>query len=319
MGAALYQFSPFTPAAGYPQYSGIEIPQLWSKHIAPKFWDQTLLTSISTTEYEGELKQYGDSLRIRKEPDVNIRDYVPGQPIRSDYPQATYVDLAVNRGKYWSVALDSVSKSQMDLDWTPKWTTNAAKEMKVVTDTEVLAWLPSHVSSTTSGIAAGTSGLINLGAVGAPILITTSNAVNYVMYCEQIADELNWPEEGRWIILPPAFETRIKTGELKAVSVSGDSKSPLRNGLVGTLGRFNVLRSNLLAKTTDNAVTAHSVLFGWKGAFAFAHGLVLNQGPITPESTFAEIYRGLMVYGYQLILANAVGHLYCYFADLEAS
>ena len=41
--------------APYPQHSGVMIPAIWAGKILVKFYASTVFTSISNTDYEGEM------------------------------------------------------------------------------------------------------------------------------------------------------------------------------------------------------------------------------------------------------------------------
>ena len=57
-----------------PTYSGGFIPQLWSNKLNAKFFANTMLSEISNTDWEGEIKNQGDSIRIRTAPSIVIDD-----------------------------------------------------------------------------------------------------------------------------------------------------------------------------------------------------------------------------------------------------
>jgi hypothetical protein len=70
-------------ALGHPNYSqsgaSMFIPELWSGKILVKFYASTVFGEIANTDYEGEIKNYGDKVVIRTTPDITINDYVVGQ------------------------------------------------------------------------------------------------------------------------------------------------------------------------------------------------------------------------------------------------
>ena len=72
---AVFPLTPGPTPPAHPDYSGKLIPQLWSKKLLERFYDATVLNAISTTEYEGEIKNYGDTVIINKIPDITISNY----------------------------------------------------------------------------------------------------------------------------------------------------------------------------------------------------------------------------------------------------
>ena len=55
-----------------PSYSGAFIPTLWSGKLLAKFYQNTMLSEVTNTDYEGELKNQGDTVRIRLAPSISM-------------------------------------------------------------------------------------------------------------------------------------------------------------------------------------------------------------------------------------------------------
>ena len=51
------------------------IPEIWSGKLVEKFYASTVLAAISNTDYEGEIKNKGDRVKIRTKPTITIRNY----------------------------------------------------------------------------------------------------------------------------------------------------------------------------------------------------------------------------------------------------
>jgi len=47
----------FAVSPGRPDYSGNFIPEIWSGKLIENFYDATVLSAISNTDYEGEIRQ----------------------------------------------------------------------------------------------------------------------------------------------------------------------------------------------------------------------------------------------------------------------
>ena len=52
------------------------IPEIWSGKLIEKFYAATVLAAISNTDYEGEIKSYGDRVKIRTKPTLAINNYL---------------------------------------------------------------------------------------------------------------------------------------------------------------------------------------------------------------------------------------------------
>lgn len=300
----------FPVAPGSPQYAGTFIPEIWSKKLRVKFYDATVLAAISNTDYEGEIKAQGDTINIRKTPDIVIRNYAKGQNLQIQRPESPIVTLTIDKGKYFNCICDDVDKIQSDLKLLDDWSDDAGEQMKIAVDTDILHDIYDDMDAHNKGNTAGEkSGSVALGVTGTGVSLTKTNVLDYIVDCGTVLDEQNVPEQNRWFIIPPWVAGMIKKSDLKDASLTGDGKSVLRNGRLGMIDRFTLYSSNLL-KTASDTGTYYYTLFGHKSALTFAAQMT-NVETLRSESTFGDLVRGLNVYGYKVVGPTAMGTLYC--------
>src|SRR3954464_12724972 len=106
---------PTGAATPTPAYSGTFIPEIWSGKLIEKFYASTVLAAISNTDYEGEIKNKGDRVKIRTKPPISIHDYQSDGLLGLDRPTGGSVELYIGNGKYFSLILDDVMEIQSDL------------------------------------------------------------------------------------------------------------------------------------------------------------------------------------------------------------
>jgi N4-gp56 family major capsid protein len=299
---------------GHPDYTRAGasrfIPEVWSGRILEKFYDACVLAAISNTNYEGAIKKYGDTVIIRTLASITIRDYVVGQSLTRERPESTATTLSIDKGKYWAVELDDVMDVQADIPLLDKWTTDASEQMKIAVDTLVLDGVVGQCASANKGNTAGyRSSSYALGASGAPVQVTKSNVLDYIIDMGSVLDEYNVPETSRWIVIPTWMAGLIKKSDLKDASLTGDGTSLLRNGQIGKIDRFTLFSSNLL-KTATDGVTCYYALFGHPVALSFASQITETE-TIRSQDTFADIVRGLNIFGYKVLKTDAIGEFYC--------
>lgn len=299
-------------ASGTVSYSGTFIPEIWSKKLIEKFYDATVLTAISNTNYEGEIRSQGDMVKIRTIPTLTINDYSSGQTLVNQRPESEIVELLIDKGKYWSAIVDDVQDVQADLELMNMWAGDASEQMKIKVDTEVLGSVVPDFAAENKGAAAGRiSGNINLGATGAPLAVDKSNILDVILDMGQVLDEQNRPETGRFLVMPYWATTLLKKSDLKDASLTGDGTSPLRNGRVGMIDRFEVYQSNNLPKVVDGGQNAFNLIAGVKNGLTFASQLTKTES-LRAESTFGNIMRGLQVYGFKVIDGKSLTSAYAY-------
>ena len=266
----------------------------------------TVLAAISNTDYEGEIKSYGDRVKIRTKPTLIINDYLVNGDLALQRPVGSSVELTIDKGKYFAAILDDVIEKQSDINNLSLWADDASEQMKITVDTGVLLSILNQANPANQGATAGAiSGNINLGTSGAPVATVGRNPstgqveiIDVILRLGQCLDELNIPETGRWVVMPTWATFQIKRSELREVFISGDSVSILRNGRFGQVDRFTIYASNLLPNGVAAGLAAgvYPIFAGHAHALTFASQMT-NVETIRSERTFGQILRGLQVYG----------------------
>ena len=291
------------------------IPEIWSGKLVEKFYASTVLSAISNTDYEGEIKNKGDRVKIRTKPTITIRNYLADGILTVDRPEGSSIELYIGTAKYFNLALDDIMEIQSDLDALSIWADDAAQQLKTVVDTDVLLSILGGSNAFNRGLTAGkVSGSINLGVTGTPLTtVARSPTVGQVEILDvllrlaQALDEQNIPEEGRWVVLPVWAVAQLKFSDLRQAYLTGDPTTPLRNGRVGMVDRFTIYSSNLL----PNGVAGGMAAGEFVTYAGHAHGLTFASQinkleTVRSEQTFATLLRGLQVYGFQITDATAL-------------
>jgi hypothetical protein len=293
------------------------IPEIWSGKLIEKFYASTVLAAISNTDYEGEIKNQGDKVRIRTKPTITISDYRADGLLTLQRPEGNVLDLLIDKGKYFNTILDDVMDVQSDLNLLNMWSDDAGEQMKITIDTAVLLGLVNGATAVTNrGATAGAiTANINLGvtATGPLAVVARSpsagkiEVVDALLRLGQTLDERNIPETGRWVVLPTWMATLIKQSELREAYLSGDGTSMLRNGRIGMVDRFTLYTSNLLPSGVAGGLAAgeYAVFAGHAHGLTFASQMTKME-TLRSESTFGTIMRGLQVFGYKVVDGTAL-------------
>lgn len=263
------------------------IPEVFSKLLQAKFYKKSILPEISNTDYEGEISGQGDKVVIRTVPAVTINNYAG--TITTQELTTAKVEMLIDKAKYYSFKVDDVLAAQADINLLEGASTDAAEGMRIAVETEVLA-----------GAITGAT------TIGAQTTITAANILTNILTMSKQLDELNIPEEGRFIVLSPEFISLLKQSELRQAYLTGDGTSPLRNGLVGMVDRFKVFQSNMVYTAAAGADAGYThVLAGHPKALSFASQFT-NTETVRMESTFGDQVRGLKVYGSKVVTPDAL-------------
>ena len=311
-----------------PSYSGGFIPQLWSNKLNAKFYASTMMTEIANTDWEGEIKNQGDTIRIRTAPSITIRDYDgAGSTLTAEVPAPIYTDMQINKAKYFNVQVSDVLAHQADMDLMNMFTDDAAKQLKIEIENEVFFnWFVTEgAAAANKGATAGAlSGEYNLGTDIAPVdQATPSNILKTILRMSAALDEQNVPEDGRWLIITPYDRQLLMQTDIAQAYFTGDQSSTIRTGKIGMLDRFEVYVSNLLPKgaagkalvpaltatsagaNVTNAKARRMMVAGTKHACSFASQITKTE-PLRNQTDFGDLVRGLNVYGRKVVKSDAL-------------
>lgn len=274
-----------TRDTGYKNYSSTGtskfIPQIWSGKLVEKFYNSTVMGEIANTDYEGEVSSQGDKVIIRTTPNITINAYKVGQTLVNEVPEQANVELNIDKANYFSVIVDDVDSYQSDLSLMDNFSEDAAQQLKIAVDSEILTYVAANAGAT----------------VGAGTDVSASNVLDHLLMAGEELDGNNIPETGRWAVINPTVARYIKSSDLKDASLAGDGTSIMRNGRLGMIDRFTLYLSNQLP--------AGVALAGHKAGLTFA-SQISKVETLKSESKFGQIVRGLNVYGRQVINADAL-------------
>jgi hypothetical protein len=303
-------------APGRPNYSGNFIPEVWSGKLIENFYDATVLAAISNTDYEGEIRTMGDTVNIRTQPNITIREYVKGQNLVVENPDSPKLQLVIDKGEYFSCVEDDIDRVQSDIKLMDMWSKDASEQMKIKIDQRVLTDMLPGIGAFNKGLTAGQqSASFNLGTTAAPLTVTkdgagaTTSVIDLIVDMGTVLDEANVPESDRFLVIPAKMAGIVKKSELKDASLTGDGVSPMRNGRLGMIDRFTLYVSHNLNVSSGKT----SIIAGHKMGFTFASQMT-EMETLRAQSTFGNIIRGLQVYGYQVVKPEALSQAVVTFA-----
>lgn len=304
--------------AGYPDYSSggasAFIPEWWDTNLTIKFYNTTVFGEICDTSVEGTIQKLGDAVHIRRTPDITVNDYEIGMTITYQVPTTNATELVIDQGLYWAVQADNVDRYQSDIDLFDVFTQDAVQKTMERMDSNLLAYIPGQVAATNEGANAGAiSGDINLGAVGAPLFVSSVDAVDkLILAAGQALDEAKVPRDGkRWIVLPAWAIRKLKNSDLKFAYETGDAVSPLRTGRIGRTDDFIIYQSNLMEYGLDPSyVKAWSCPFGHPAGLYWASQFI-DTDTVKLVNQIGTGIHSVCAYGRKVVEPTYLGNVYC--------
>lgn len=268
----------------------------------PEIWSAVLLDALETRlvyaqpgvvnrDYEGEIANAGDTVRITSISDPTIGDYVPNSTtITPEELTDAQRTLVIDQSKYFAFKVDDVDQRQALGNVMPEAMRRAAYQLARVAD--------SYVASLYTGVVADN----NLGTVA---VTTAAIAYTQLRMLKLRLDEADIPEDGRFVTMPPWYYSLLtEDNRFLDASASGTTET-LRNGSVGRVLGFDLLQSNQAPNPTGDDFI---VMAGVDSAISFAQQINKTEA-YRPESSFSDAVKGLHLYGAKLVRPDHIAVL----------
>lgn len=292
------------------------IPQLWSDTILAALQIQLIYGNLLNTDYEGELKQMGDTVRINAIGDVTVYNYTKDTDINA--PQSmtdAQTMLTISQAKYYNVAIDDVDRAQAHPDAYAEMIKWAGYKLALTMD----QYYSGFYTDATNLI--GNSG--SFQTITAPTQANVGVGTTLYDYIVQMGQKLTEnavPEDGRWCVIPPWGKTYLmqdirftgfNTDAGRQAILSGKLDAAggnAANGYVGMIDGMSVYRSlnaPHLGGTVGISGSQDVVLAGHSMAITKAEGLNETEA-YRPPYRFSDAVKSLVLYGAKTVRPYAL-------------
>lgn len=251
------------------------IPQIWSARLLANLDKNLVYANAVNRDYEGEIKKFGDTVKINQMGDVTVKDYKGGVIEDPEELNSNQTILTIDQAKYFNFKVDDVDKAQANVTLVDKGMGRASYAVQDVIDKFIAALVK--------------DAKIKVGNTSKPVEITVANAYDTLVDLGVELDNKNVPRVGRFVILPPFYLGLLS----KDPRFTKDFKI-LENGVVdgATVSGFKIMMSNNVPFSANN----YSIMAGIDMAISFA-GQVTEVEAYRPEKSFSDAMKGLYAFG----------------------
>ena len=274
----------FPRAAGYNNLpNGNFSPVIYSKQVQLAFRKAAVCDAITNNDYFGEIANFGDSVKIIKEPEITVKAYERGTTITPQDLDDEDFTLTVDKANYFAFKVDDIEEAHSHVNFESLSSNRAAYRLSDQFDADVLGYLTGFKQAAISGNAnvvndivngtvavatAGTDELLasmkldasdfNAGTAGQSIGLkprgseavpATAGVANPLTVIARMARQLdlqNVDSQGRWLVVDPVFVELLKDEDSRLFD-SDFGGAGLQNGLIlNNLHGFKVHVSNNL-------------------------------------------------------------------------
>lgn len=262
------------------------IPQLWSGALLAHLDKAHVVANLVNRNYEGEIRQYGDTVKINQIGAITINDYTENSDIED--PQdltTTETVLKIDKQKYFNFQIDDVDQAQVRSDLMNSAMQRAGYALADETEKIILGAMDTD---------AGTK--LTAGAK-----LDKDNVYAEIVKMKVALDKENVPTIGRHLVVSPELHGLLLEND-KFVGTGGTmAEGNLKNGFIGRVVGFDVYLSNNLGELTNGKMAIAFIT----EAVTFAEQIVETEA-YRMEKRFADAVKGLNVFGVKVTIPKAV-------------
>jgi hypothetical protein len=273
------------------------IPQLWAGGILRELernqtWTQA---GVVNRDYEGQIRQKGDSVKINMLGDVTVFDYTGILPDPEELSDDA-LTLIIDQQKAFNFKVDDIDAVQASERLMGEASRKAARALNEVAGRFV------------GGLALGADPANVLGSAAAPITtIDKNNVFEFLTEMKKRLDDAGVPQEGRWLQAPGWLESIMLNAKILS---DVNPQQLIVNGRVGRTAGFDIISAPYVPTATDATAGDSDVVVAGHGmGISFAEQIIKTEA-YRPHNTFADALKGLHVYGGKVIYPEALSIAY---------
>lgn len=241
--------------------------------------------------YEGEIKNQGDSVKIITPSAVSISTLDTDALVYNELTPAE-TDLVIDQKKFFAFKINDVAQAQANQDIMEAYLQNAKKAIEEVQDTYLLG---QHANVDSGNIVGGTT------AVALDKTTIYSNFVALALKLKNSDAVSN--NQKPWVVINPTVESYLLQST-EFIGANNVADETLREGAIGRIAGMDVLVSTNLTATDGK----YYVLAGTNEAITFASQLSKVES-LRDKDSFSDLVRGLYLYGAKTIQPKSLAKM----------
>jgi hypothetical protein len=257
------------------------IQTVWVANIMENLKKAHVFASLANTDYQGQLKNLNDKVKVMQVADVTITAFVRNTDLTVQDMDDAGTELAVDQPYYFNFKVEDVEAVQVKAQLLQKTTANAAYGFRDTVDS-YFAHLYGDVS------------LNNYSTGTTPWDVTSLNVEDVLLSAGEQMTDAKVPQEGRFLVIPPWFHTKLV---LAGLATKTQNDQVFTNGQLDRVLGFDLYSSSNIHATSTTTWDHTYIIGGIKGqSLSFAEA-ILNIEAYRAEKRFTDGVKGLYVFG----------------------
>ena len=260
--------------------NGLFKPEIWSKELNRRLVDYGVMFDCVNKNYEGEIRNQGDTVHVQTPAAVTINTYVEGTDMNYESLKGDTLPLVIDQAKYFGFKVPDIDKVQSNVNLMANYTTEAKKEVNNTKD----AYL--HALCIAAAQDAGTVAITAANIYGTLVdmyaMLADANAID--------ADGKAKDGTRPFVIVSPKVAAVIKKS-VEATHATKLGDDVVRKGAILDFAGFDVKQSTLIKNDGG-----FDILAGTTEGITYAEQINKVRG-LEDIKSFGTYVSGLYLFG----------------------
>lgn len=268
------------------------IPEIWSAKLNTMLEKDCVMLQCVNRNYEGEIKNQGDKVKIITPAPVTIETLSDGA-ITYDELTPTSSDLIIDQKKFFAFKINDIAQVQSNADIMEAHLTNAKNAIEEVQDSYLLSM---HANVDSGNI---------VGSDELPVELDKTTIYEQFVNLAMKLKDSNAVKAGKrpWVVINPLVESYLLQST-EFIGANNVADETLREGAIGRIAGMDVLVSTNLTSVSEK----YYILAGTNDAITFASQLAKIES-LRDKDSFSDLVRGLYLYGAKTVQPKALAKM----------
>ena len=260
------------------------IPTIWSARLLSHLDNTLVARQFFNREWEGEITDYGDKVKINQIGKINIFPYVRGGTLPAPHDlDGVQQELEIDFARAFNFKIDDIDNAQSK----PKLMNSAMQRSAIDLAAEIETWLFQKLIDGTAA-----SNRITTPATTASDIYTILTRLRTMLV------KANIPVQGRLAAMPPEF-VELALNDDRFVKTGGtNAEGRLESGIVARAAGFGILEVNTIPGN-NRIIAGHSVSATMAEQIQKTEAYRVERG-------FSDGLKGLYLAGARVARSNGV-------------
>ena len=276
------------------------IPSIWSARFTSKLYAARVWGSLTNRNYQGSLSAGGNTVKIpTSSTSIAVGDYTSGTAITAapDQADGDTEDLVVNQQKFFRFLVDDIQEFQTQPGLMDDAMRESAEQVAIVQDNFLKNFYGTNYAA---GRSVEIPGAMHGESEGFAVAL-----INAFIDSKKALTNLNISMSNRWAVVSPTVIAALD----KHFTVDGNdgsytpatSDAAVVNGFGGVLLGFRLLVTTNVVMEDVSSKASERIVLGQGNSHVTMAEQIRSLEVTRPDDMFADLVKGLYVYGAKMI------------------